>query len=459
MKTKNFLIRFGRTLFLVLFTVAGVLCSHSRAFPQRYYIDITSPYMKKLPIAIPEFKAIRAPGRNLKTGDFYRLKKELPELLTKDLQFCGLFKVLNPGGFLVNPQKSGLTTKQINFKNWRIQGAELLVTGGYGLRGDTLVLQLRLFDVIKSRMILGRAFESPLDHRRHVIHKFAEQIYQKLTGKPGIFMSRIAFVNKNGKTKEIYVADFDGENVRAITKRHSISLSPKWSPDGKKLAFVTYDSLGPVLTLLDLSLGTKSRLSNYRGLNIAPAWNPQGKYLALTLTIQGNPEIYLINMKGKIVKRLTNFWGIDVSGSWSPDGKHLAYVSNSGGSPQIYILNVDTLEKRRITFKGNYNTEPAWSPKGDRIVYSSLSKEGIDIYSIRPDGTDLRQLTSGSGKNEHPSWSPDARMIVFSSTRTGQQKLWVMFSDGSGQRQLTFIAGAQSEPSWSPAVLYQDKIK
>ncbi len=419
-------------------------------FAARYYIDITSPYFKRIPVAIPEFK-ILSKGRTLEDRALTeKFKKNLPEVLIHDLEFCGLFRILSPRGFLVDPQKMGVKTGEINFKNWRIQGTDLLVRGAFHVINNTLILELRLFDVVKAKMMVGRAYEAPSEDFRSVIHRFSQEIYKALTGKPGIFLTKIAFVNKIGKKKHLFICDFDGENVQQIIKKGETILSPEWSPDGKKLAYVSIEDMGPALFMADLEQGTARRLCSYRGLNIAPAWNPKKNLLAVTLSVHGNPEIYTIDLNGRVQKRLTKFWGIDVAGSWSPDGRYLAFVSNSPGNPQIYILDTETMEKRRLTFSGNYNTDPSWSPTGEWIAYASLSRDGTNIFRIKPDGTDLQQLTANSGRNEHPSWSPDGRMIVFSSNRTGKQRLWVMFADGGQQKQLTFLSGSQSDPAWSP---------
>ena len=440
-----------KSLIICLFLVIAIILAGSMQAPAaRYYIDITSPYFKKIPVAIPEFKILSQGRTEKEIALTNKLKKSLPDILIHDLEFCGLFRILSPKGFLIDPQKMGVKTKEINFKNWRVQGTDLLVRGAFQIINNTLLIELRLFDVLKAKMIVGRAYEAPMEDARIAIHKFSEEIYKALTGKKGIFLTKIAFVNKEKKNKLLYVCDFDGENVQQVVKSGDILLSPEWSPDGKKLAYVSIEDMGPALYLTDLLRGTVRRLCSYRGLNIAPAWNPKRSLMAVTLTVHGNPEIYTIDLNGKVQKRLTKFWGIDVAGSWSPDGRYLAFVSNSGGNPQIYIIDTETMEKRRLTFHGNYNTDPAWSPTGEWIAYASLSKESTDIFRIRPDGTELQQLTSGTGRNEHPSWSPDGRMLVFSSNRTGKQRLWVMFADGREQRQITFMPGNQSDPAWSP---------
>ncbi len=438
-------------IFVAFFmALAWLLFSTSIAFATRYYIDITSPYFKKIPVAVPEFK-ILSPGKTEKEIAFaQKLKKDLPDILIHDLEFCGLFRILSPRGFLVDPQKMGVKTAEINFKNWRIQGTDLLVRGAFHIINNTLLIELRLFDVLKAKMVVGRAYEAPLEDARLAIHKFSEEIYKRITGKKGIFLTKIAFVNKVGKKKQLYICDFDGENVQQVVKSGDILLSPAWSPDGNFLAYVEIEEMGPAIYITDLLRGTVRKLCSYMGLNIAPAWNPKENVLAATLTVHGNPEIYIVDLNGKVQKRLTKFWGIDVAGSWSPDGRYLAYVSNSGGNPQIYILDTETLEKRRLTYNGNYNTDPSWSPTGEWIAYAGLSSEGTNIFRIKPDGTGLQQLTVNSGRNEHPSWSPDGRMIVFSSNRTGQQRLWAMFADGHNQRQITFLTGNQSDPAWSP---------
>lgn len=418
------------------------LCLSTVAEAQTVYIDITQPNFERLPIAIPDFK-YQSPEQT-------QLAHEMAHALSQDLDYSGVFRPLDARGFLQNPQEIGMTRNEIKFLEWRRLGAEFLVRGAYAVGGTGLRMEMRLFDVVADRMIVGKVYEGQVQDWRAMIHRFADEILLALTGERGVFGTKIAFVQIQGKEKEVYLVDFDGTNPVQVTHDKSLDLSPAWSPDGSQLAYVSYKDKGPKVYIMNLLSGAQRLLCGYPGLNISPAWRPNSQDLAVTLSKDGNPDIFLVSPTGTIVRTLVQSWAINVSPAWSPDGSKLAYVSNETGSPQIYVLDVSSGHKQRITFSGDYNTAPAWSPKGDWIAYSGLSGGRHNIFVIRPDGSQVRQLTHGEGNNESPTWSPDGRMIAFSSTRQGSSAIWILFMNGAGTRRLTNLAGGQEMPDWSP---------
>jgi TolB protein len=411
----------------------------------RIYIDINSPLQKKIPIAIPSFLNEGGDGANQSMG------KNLAEILNNALSFSGLFQGLDPAVFLQDPEKMGVKKAEIKFSEWRFLGADLLVRGSYQIQGEQLGLVIRLFDVIQQKLLLKKTYTNDLSAARQTILTFADEMMLHLTGELGIFHTQIAFVGNATGKKEIYLADFDGSNIRQMTRDQDLNLAPAWSPDGKKIAYVGYKRGNPDLYTMDLITKVGEPISMRPGLNIAPTYYPKGGKLAATLSFTGNPEIYLLDTRGEILQQLTISWSIDVSPSWSPDGQKLAYVSNRAGKPQIYLLDLSTKRSTRLTFEGDYNTSPAWSPRGDRILYAGLHDGRFDIFMINPDGSELRQLTGGEGNNENPCWSPDGRLILFQSDRRGTPNLWVMQANGMDQRRLGLNLGeSQTEPDWSP---------
>jgi TolB protein len=327
--------------------------------------------------------------------------------------------------------------------------------------GGKLDVTFRLFDVVNQTQIMKKSYLDEATAVRQIVLRFADDMMLQLTGEPGIFNTRIAFVGDGTGHKEIYVADFDGFNPRRLTSDNSIDLNPEWSQDGKSLAYVSYKKGNPSqrenpnLYLMNLLTKSVQVLSQRPGLNITPAWHPQGGKLAATLSVSGNSELYLIDTRGQILEQLTKSFAIAVSPSWSPDGRKLAYVSNRTDKPQIYILDLASNTSTRLTFEGEYNTSPAWSPRGDRIVYCGFHEGRFNIFLISPNGNDLRQLTGGSGNNENPCWSPDGRMILFQSDRQGGTTLWVMLANGSDQRPLGLrLGGKHTEPAWSPRLTW-----
>jgi TolB protein len=411
------------------------------------YIDITQPYLKKLPIAVPFFKKIS-------TGDDAdRLSKTLSDLLANTLDFTGYFKILNREAFLVNPQTDAGFANVI-FHDWTSIGADLLITGGVLVKDNFLEIELRLYDTYKEKLLVGKRYKGGIGDQRRIIRRFCSDVIYSLTGDRGIFDTEIAFVSTSSGTKEIYICEFDGYNIQRVTHTNSITLTPAWSSDGQWIAYTSYARGKPDLYIKHLKENRGTVVSE-KGINITPAWHPNKFELAATLSFSGDPEIYLLTGGGKVIKRLTYNKGIDVSPAWSPDGKKIAFVSKRSGTPQIYIKNLGTDQIDRLTFQGHYNTQPSWSPKGDKLAYSGMENGLNNIFLIGIDGKGPIQLTHNEGDNESPSWSPDGNLIVFSSTREGPSKIYIMTSYGTDQRKLLDLKGQQTEPAWSPRLIDQ----
>lgn len=408
----------------------------------RVYIDIQSPYARQFPLATPLFRGL--------TGETGRAEADkLREVLTNDLSFVGLFKNLDPTGFLVDYRTMGLTAARTNFSAWNMVGAEFLIKGAYQSDGQTFTCELRMFDVKRGQLILGKRYSgTPADHRL-MAHKFADQVMLAVTGEEGSFQTRLTYVSTQTGHKELYVADFDGYNPRQVTKFRSIVKLPVWSYDNKNIAFTSYKDGKPFLYRLDLATGRTRRLMAYPGLNMSPAYRPGSDEMVVTLSKDGNTELYLATTRGRLIRRLTHSPGIDVTGSFSPDGRYLAFTSKRHGSPQIFILDTTTGMVKRLTYEGPHNTSACWSPRGDRIAYVGLKSNQFNVFTIAPDGTDLQQLTLDQGDNEHPAFSADGRMIVFCSNRAGERAIYVMTANGGHVKRVTRSKGKQTSPSWS----------
>ncbi|OEU64244.1 MAG: Tol-Pal system beta propeller repeat protein TolB [Desulfobacterales bacterium S5133MH16] len=407
------------------------------------YIDITHPFLRKIPIAIPVFKKVY-PGDATE-----RLSGTASGLLAETLDFTGYFKILDRDAFLVDMQ-TVTSLANVNFHNWTSIGAELLVTGGVLLKGDQVEMELRLYDTFKEKLLVGKRYKGLIKDQRKIVRRFCSEIIFFLTGNKGIFNSEIAFVSNNSGNKEIYICEFDGYNPRQVTHLKSITLSPAWSSDGKWMAYTSYAKGKPDLYIKHLKQKRGTVISK-KGINITPAWVPNEFALAATLSFSGDSEIYLLTGTGKIINKLTKKRGIDLSPTWSPDGKNMAFVSKRSGTPQVYIKNIASGVARRLTFQGRYNTQPSWSPKGDKVAYSGMSGRN-DIFVIGIDGQGPIQLTHDHGDNEAPSWSPDGSLIVFSSTREGPSRIYVMTAYGTDQRRLLALQGEQTQPDWSPGM-------
>jgi len=419
-----------------------IACLAQSDADQYEYIDISNPFLRKIPLAIPLFKNVTG------TGEEERLSNSSAQLLASSLAFTGYFKILDRGAFLFDPTKDGVLTPQINFANWTVIGAELLITGLFEVSDGRLAMELRLFDTFKSKRILGKKYAGRPEDQRKIIHRFCSEVIQYLTGHKGMFASKIAFVSTGSGNKEIYSCAFDGYGPRQITRNHEISLFPAWSSDGRYLAYTSYKAGKPDIFIKNLAEMQEVTVAE-KGINITPAWVPGKFELAAALSFSGDQEIYLLTGTGKIIKRLTRMPGSDISPTWSPDGKKIAFVSTRSGNPQIYIKDLVSGKARRVTYKGNYNTQPSWSPRGDKITYSSLIDGRHNIFVIDVEGFEPLQLTHESGDNEAPSWSPDGSMIAFSSNREGPFRIYVMTAFGTDQRRLLMMKGEQTNPKWS----------
>lgn len=428
-------------LFLTAITI--LLLMPDPATAKYDYIDITNPFMKKLPIAVPLFKDMTG------TQAEQTFSKTASDLLSQTLYFTGYFEIIDRAAFLEYPREKGITERNLNFRNWTGIGAELLITGGTWITGNSLKIELRLFDTFKGSLLFGKLYKGNPSDERRIIRKFCSEVIYYLTGNRGIFSSKIAFVSTGTGNKEIYFCDFDGYNPRKITNTGAITLSPAWSSDGKWLAYTSYARGKPHLYIKNLKEKRGSVVAK-PGINITPAWVPDSFSLAATLSFSGDPEIYMLTGSGKIIKRLTNMWGIDVSPTFSPDGKRMAFVSKRSGSPQIYIKDLSSNDVKRLTFEGTYNTTPNWSPGGDKIAYSSLDNGNFNIRVIGVTGGNPTTLTQNVGDNESPTWSPDGTLIAFSSTREGVSRIYVMTAYGTEQRRLLTLPGEQTSPEWSP---------
>ncbi|MBN2466679.1 MAG: Tol-Pal system beta propeller repeat protein TolB [Deltaproteobacteria bacterium] len=422
--------------FIFLLVLAGTASA-------KLYLDVDQP-KALFPIAIVDFKNLD------QTPDSLDISRTLARIVSEDLAFTGLFKILEPESFLEDPRRSGITERDTDFQSWSAIGAQGLVKGGFTRNKDEIIIEARLFDVQQARLLAGRRYVGGQETLRRIGHKFSNLIYSLLTGEEGVFETKIAYVRSENAQKEVYLIDFDGYNEKRFSYHGSIALSPEWSPKGEWITFTSYKKGTPALYTKDYASREEKVVSRFPDLNIAPAWSPDGKQIAVTLGKDGNPEIYLMDPEGHNLQRLTNDRGIDVSPAWSPDGKSMAFVSNRSGSPQIYVMDRNGGRVQRITFRGNYNTEPDWSPRGDKIAYSSMVEGRFQICIISPDGTEDMQLT-WEGNNESPKWSPNGRHIVFCSTRAGEKCLYTMMANGTRVAKIT-RKGSSCSPDWSTSL-------
>jgi len=410
----------------------------------KVYIDIDSPSFQKFPIAITEFRPLQS---GAETGD---LPVWFAETLSRDLLMTGYFSVIDRKAFLEDPSQAGITGEGTRFADWVTIGAEYLIKGGFQTDGRQFTTEFRLFDVVKGELVIGKKYFGTPDDKNRMVVQFANEVLQALTGEVGLFDTRIAFVRKNNSAQELYTINFDGSDLRRITNYNSLTLSPRWSPDGRQLAFTSFKEGNPDIYLQDLESGKTQRIVSYPGLNLPGSWSRDGTRLLVTLSRDGNQEIYDMNISSRLLQRLTREFSIDVSPVRSPDERRVAFVSNRDGSPQIYIMDADGGNVRRLTRDGNYNTSPAWSPKGKKIAYEGSVNGRFQIFVISEEGGTPQQLTSGGSDHESPSWSPDGRYLAYSVRGYGRSRIEIMNAGGQNSRLLHEGNDGCQSPFWSP---------
>jgi TolB protein len=393
----------------------------------KVYIDISSPSLKKLPIAIYDFNGTSG--------------KEISKIIRDDLEFTGLFLYIDKDTYV-----EGLS-QPFNPKNWSPLGVEVVVKGIVKETAE-LSLTLSLYDVFEAKEILKKEYRSGKELIRTLSHTAANDIYKALTGEEGIFRSRIAFVGEEKGKKDIYIMDWDGQRITKVGLKEDIIVSPRWSKSGKKIAYSSEKNRQWSIYLLDFLKRAEKRVFTSKGTNLVGDFLSGDRELIFSSSKDGNFELYIMSLDNTNIKRLTSSHTIEVSPAVSTDNEYIAFVSDRGGTPQIYIMRKDGSDIRRVTFEGSYNTSPNWSPKGDKIAFTGR-RGANQIFTINPDGTELAQLTS-EGNNEDPSFSPDGRYITFSSDRDGIKGIYIMRANGEAQKRITPRNIKAFSPRWSP---------
>jgi TolB protein len=369
--------------------------------------------------------------------------QQMTAIIKADLARSGYFKIIDTGNVMSE-------SSAINFADWKAQGADALVVGSVQRLADgRFDVRYKLLDTNRSSQLSALSFASPPQSMRVTGHKIADDIYEKLIGVRGAFATRIAYVTKVGNEYRLEVADSDGEgNIVALRSNEPI-ISPAWSPDGTKVAYVSFENKKPVVYVQNLSTRQRTVIANYKGSNSAPSWSPDGTRLAVALSREGLTQVYVINADGTNLRRLTNTSGIDTEPQFSADGQAIYFTSDRSGGPQIYRMSVSGGEAQRVTFNGSYNISPRVSPDGKTLAYISRREGRFQLYAMDL-ANGQEQRVSDTVKDESPSFSPNGKYIMYATESGGRSALAVVSVDGRVRHRLTTQAGDIREPTWGP---------
>lgn len=413
-------------------TGAAIAAAFALPAHAQLQVEITGIGSRQFPIAIASFA-----GENL-------LQHSLTEVVRADLQRCGMFRLVETG-----PEPIAETAK-LDFGNWKFRGADALVAGSVTRLADgRFSVRFLLFDTAKAVSQGGVELTFRAEQYRTAAHGIADWIYEKLIGEPGIFSTRIAYVQKNGQRYQIQVADADGQNARAEIVSDDPIISPAWSPDGTRIAYVSFQSKKPVIWICSTATHQRHVLANFKGSNSAPAWAPDSSRLAVVLTRDGHSQIYELRPDGSGLKRLTTSAGIDTEPRYSADGHWIYFTSDRGGSPQVYRIPASGGEAQRVTFEGSYNVSPRPSPDGKSLTYITRS-EGRFRVALMDLATQQVQILTDSDKDESPNFSPNGRLIIYATEVGGRGVLAAVSVDGQVKQRLSGFSGDVREPAWAP---------
>lgn len=373
-------------------------------------------------------------------------KDSLHEIIAADLKRSGLFRVLETRGMANLPTAAS----QIKYAEWSALQAQAMTVGHVeSLGGGRLKVSFQLMDVLKQNQLVGMDYQIASTQIRATAHKIADAIYEKLTGQRGDFSSRIAYINKIGKRYTLQVSDADGYNAQNVVSSNEPIISPAWSPDGTKMAYVSFEKKKPIVYVQSLTTGDRKILANYKGNNSAPAWSPDGSKLAIVLTYGANSQIYTISADGGDLKQVTKSNAIDTEPAFSPDGKFIYFTSDRGGKPQIYKVSASGGDATRVTFEGAYNVSPRFSSDGRYLAY--IRNDGGKFRVALQDLSNGQvQLLSEGAQDESPSFSPNGRVILYATKVRGKGSLAAVSSDGRVRQRLSESTGDVREPAWAP---------
>jgi len=404
------------------------------AFAQ-FRVEVSGVGLTQLPVAVAAFKGNE------------QLSQKIALIVQTDLERSGQFRGVDASGLALDE------ASRPDMAQWRKQGADALVTGSVSrLAEDRYEVRFRVWDAVRGQDLGGQSHASTSAELRHVAHRIADTVYEKLTGEKGVFSTRIAYVTRTTGMYNLWVADADGEGAQSALRSTEPIISPSWSPNGSQLAYVSFESRKPVVYVHDVDSGKRRLVANFKGSNSAPSWSPDGKTLALTLSRDGGSQLYLLDAfaSGAEPRRLASSPAIDTEPTFTADGKTIYFVSDRGGSPQIYRVSVGGGSPERVTFSGNYNISPALSADGRWMAYISRINGAFKLHVMEL-ATGQSSAITDTNADENPSFSANSRLLLYATQQGGREALMTTTLDGKVKARLAGQGGDLREPDWGPA--------
>lgn len=377
---------------------------------------------------------------------------DVAAVIRADLDRSGQFRSLPERDIVERPTRGS----EVQYPTWRALRQDFLVVGRVvDAGGGSYRVEYELFDVAKQERMLGLAMTARPNAMRDVAHQMADAIYEKITGVRGAFWTRIAYVTQTGVGPSaryaLVVADSDGYNPQTVVRSNEPLLSPAWSPDGRRIAYVSFERGNSAIYIQDITSGGRELVSSFRGINGAPAFSPDGQRLALSLSRSGNPEIYIMDLGSKALTQLTDHFAIDTSPVWAADGGSVYFISDRGGRPQVYQVGTGGGSATRITHEGSYNADPTVSADGKKIAVAQGSGNVYRIALLdRSLGSPRWSTLSPGSLDESPSFAPNAGMVLYAAREGRRGVLYAVSSDGRVRQRLVLAEGDVREPAWGP---------
>jgi TolB protein len=435
--------RWRRGLAIAAVAVAtGAAALFGAAMPAEAQLRITvtpGAAFQPMPIAVPQFSGDPA------------LAQQISQIVANDMRLSGYFTVLDPNSYLEKSVGADVTP---NFNNWKGIGAQALIAGTVSRSGNQIVAQVRVWDVFGGAQLVGTQVGTAPDNIRRLAHIVADAAYANLTGFKGFFDSRVVFVDESGpksnRVKKLAIMDWDGANVRYLTRGQELVLTPRFSPSSQQIAYMAYGAGEPKVFILNVASGARQLVGDFPNMTFSPRFSPDGGTLVFSMQKEANANIFAMNLGGRGLQQLTEGAAIDTSPSFSPDGSQVVFESDRGGTQQLYVMPAGGGGAKRISFGSGRYATPVWSPDPDNPFIAFTKQDGgsFKIGVMKPDGSGERILTEGFHA-EGPTFAPNGRYVMFFKEEGGDPQLWLADVTGHVVTQVKTPAGA-SDPAWSP---------